>query len=66
MILAQIIAGHITVIIFQKALKTADVEFINKSCDSAHFIKCEAELISHISQWNEQMVQYYLRNLTSN
>ena len=42
MILAQIIAGHITVIIFQKALKTADVEFINKSCDSAHFIKCEA------------------------
>ena len=42
------------------------IEFINKSCDSAHLIKCETQLISHISQWNEQMVQYYLRNLTSN
>ena len=42
------------------------LEFIKKSCDSAHLIKCVTQLISHISQWNEQMVQYYLRNLTSN
>ena len=33
------------------------LEFINKSCDSANFIKYETQLISRISQWNEQMVQ---------